>query len=69
MLQLTLVLLTVLGCVRVHASIADIERGFKDIVLNRGYAVEEHHVLTQDGYILTLFRIPGSLANQTNDTK
>ncbi|KAB0799468.1 hypothetical protein PPYR_07348 [Photinus pyralis] len=28
------------------------------IIRGRGYTVEEHHVITKDGYILTLFRIP-----------
>jgi lysosomal acid lipase/cholesteryl ester hydrolase len=43
------------------ASIEDINRDFFDIVLKRNLAVEEHQVMTQDGYILTLFRIPGKL--------
>ncbi len=43
------------------ASIEDIDRDFFDIVLKRNLAVEEHQVMTQDGYILTLFRIPGKL--------
>ena len=44
-----------------EASISDIERGFREIVLARNFALEEHNVVTQDGYILTIFRIPGKL--------
>lgn len=45
------------------ATLDDIERGYKDIIFARGYAVEEHSVLTEDGYILGLMRIPGLLGN------
>jgi len=30
------------------------------MVTSKGYAVERHEVVTRDGYILTVFRIPGS---------
>eukprot|EP00606_Chrysophyceae_sp_TOSAG23-5_P000162 GSChrysophyteH2.ASY1.ANO1.1019.1 assembled CDS len=33
------------------------------IVQARGYAIETHFVTTEDGYILTVFRIPGSLGS------
>ena len=42
----------------------DAFKGVKQIVRENGYAVEQHMVTTSDGYILTLFRIPGYL----NDT-
>ena len=34
-----------------------------EMVVHSGYAFEEHKVLTDDGYILTLYRIPGKLSN------
>ncbi|XP_058064940.1 lipase 3-like [Anopheles bellator] len=34
-----------------------------DIILRDGYLLERHQVITADGYILTMFRIPGSPAN------
>ena len=46
------------------SSVEDIDRDFFDIVLKRDLAVEEHQVLTHDGYILTLFRIPGKLLRE-----
>lgn len=45
----------------VNAELADIERTFRDIVADRGYSFQEHFVKTRDGYILSLFRIPGKL--------
>ena len=39
------------------------ERDYKDIILSRNYALEEHSVLTKDGYILSLVRIPGKLSD------
>lgn len=37
----------------------DVFKTFKEIVVDNGYEYEEHRVSTQDGYVLTLFRIPG----------
>jgi len=31
------------------------------MVVSSGYAFEEHKIVTKDGYILTAFRIPGTL--------
>jgi len=39
----------------------DIDKSFKDICKENGYAFEKHKVTTQDGYILTAFRIPGKV--------
>ena len=32
-----------------------------EIAVSSGYAYEEHKIVTEDGYILTAFRIPGKL--------
>ena len=39
----------------------DIVGTFDEIVTKYGYQFEKHDVITKDGYILTLFRIPGRL--------
>lgn len=36
----------------------DVSRNFTQIIEAKGYPCETHHVVTQDGYILTIFRIP-----------
>lgn len=39
----------------------------KSIVKSNGYTIEEHSIETEDGYILTLFRIPyGKNGTETN---
>ncbi|XP_022181061.1 lysosomal acid lipase/cholesteryl ester hydrolase-like [Myzus persicae] len=35
-----------------------------DIIKKNGYAAEIHHVITEDGYILELHRIPSSISGQ-----
>lgn len=42
----------------------DAWKSLKEIIKENGYAVEQHYVTTEDGYILTLFRLPG-FANET----
>ena len=37
----------------------DMARSFQEICIENGFAVEEHSVTTEDGYVLGLFRIPG----------
>lgn len=37
----------------------DFTDSFKKIVTGKGYKFEQHKVTTKDGYILTVFRIPG----------
>ncbi|XP_065074233.1 lipase 3-like [Ochlerotatus camptorhynchus] len=36
-----------------------ISRGTEKIITDDGYTVEKHQVVTSDGYVLSLFRIPG----------
>jgi hypothetical protein len=38
----------------------DISKTFQQIVQENGFAFEEHQVTTDDGYILKVFRIPGT---------
>lgn len=53
----------VLACL-ILAVTADLEKSndrrknAKEIIQGHGYSFEEHQVLTSDGYILTVFRIP-----------
>ncbi|XP_033217128.1 lipase 3-like [Belonocnema kinseyi] len=38
-------------------------------IMNHGYAVEVHNVITEDGYILEIHRIPGIIHEKLNVTK
>jgi hypothetical protein len=40
----------------------DVGLDMVQIVQKRGYALETHYITTEDGYILTVFRIPGKTA-------
>jgi hypothetical protein len=44
----------------VTADLADVLRDYQEIILARNLSVETHTVLTEDGYILGLVRIPGT---------
>ena len=44
----------------VAADLADVLRDYKEIILARNFSVETHTVLTEDGYILSLVRIPAN---------
>ena len=46
----------------VRTELADLGRTFEEIVITKGFSVEKHSVITSDGYILALYRIPSSLA-------
>ena len=59
----TLVLLGLTFITKVEGAISDVDLTLKEIVLTRNFSFEEHTVLTEDGYLLTLFRIPGTLTN------
>jgi lysosomal acid lipase/cholesteryl ester hydrolase len=43
------------------ASKEDINLSFQDIVAVHGFTLEEHSLVTDDGYILKIFRIPGRM--------
>ena len=46
----------------------DAFKSIKQICKENGFAIEQHYVTTSDGYILTLFRVPG-FQNETTPTK
>jgi hypothetical protein len=40
--------------------------GVGEMAVASGYAFEEHKIVTEDGYVLTAFRIPGRLMEAQN---
>ena len=42
---------------------SDAKLSFEEICHKYGFAYEAHQVQTQDGYLLTVYRIPGLLQN------
>ena len=38
---------------------SDAKLGFEEICKKHGFAFESHEITTKDGYILTVYRIPG----------
>ncbi|XP_068741943.1 lipase member K-like [Montipora capricornis] len=47
----------------------DAERNVTEIIASRGYVYEEHHVTTQDGFILGMQRIPRGRGEESNSVK
>ncbi|XP_023235796.1 gastric triacylglycerol lipase-like [Centruroides sculpturatus] len=47
----------------------DANRNVTEIIISRGYPVEEYTVQTKDGYLLKLFRIPYGRKSQVQNTK
>lgn len=48
----------------------DAKLNFHELCNEYGFAYEEHTVTTEDGYILTVFRIPGKIGeSESNVTK
>ena len=45
----------------------DITKTFAELCSDNGFASEAHEVTTEDGYILTVFRIPGLLGESPSD--
>ena len=46
----------------------DVNRTFQEICSVNAFHYEEHTVLTEDDYILTVFRIPGTTHEATDDS-
>jgi gastric triacylglycerol lipase len=47
----------------------DLNKPFQAIVTDKGYPLETHKVLTEDGYWLTVFRIPGKKGETLEEAK
>ena len=45
---------------------SDAFKSMEEIVNGQGYRIEKHQVVTEDGYILGIWRIPGSLTYQND---
>ena len=41
----------------------------KEQIENRGYLYEEHEIITEDGYILTAFRVPGKKSERLGEVR
>ena len=55
-----LLLLLSTALLGVTADLSDVLRDYREIIIARNLSVETHTVLTEDGYILGLVRIPGT---------
>jgi len=56
---LVLLVLSLVGVVlAIEPYDPDTKRNFTEIIQAKDYPVESHYVITEDGYVLTLFRIP-----------
>lgn len=46
----------------------DFKNNFEEIVAENGFAMETHKITTDDGYINTVFRIPGTVGETQSQT-
>lgn len=51
--------LSLIYCYNDIDEMEDVHLPFEDIVTRKGYPLQNFSVITEDGYILKLFRIPG----------
>ena len=47
----------------------DFHKNMKEIIRDAGFRYESHQVITEDGYILNLSRIPGSIHDENIKAK
>ena len=50
-------------------AVDDMDKTMEEICLENGYRSEMHTVVTDDGYILTLYRIPGKFSDNLSEKK
>ncbi len=62
---LVLSLALLMACVNGDINSEDARKSVAEYVLSYGYQFEEHKVVTADGYLLTLWRIPGKIGDRT----
>ena len=43
----------------------DVTKSFEEICEENGFATENYSLTTPDGYILSMYRIPGTVSNDT----
>ena len=50
-------------------AVDDMDKTMEEICLENGFRSEMHTVVTEDGYILTLYRIPGKFSDNLSEKK
>ena len=54
---------------KLHPSKNVVAKDYEQVVNENNFKFEEHFVTTQDGYILSLWRIPGAIDENETETK
>lgn len=47
----------------------DMGKSMEELCLENGFKSEMHTLVTEDGYVLTMYRIPGKFADDATVTK
>ena len=63
------VVLTLFATIVQACTDSDCDKSFSEICAENGFKFESHTVTTEDGYILTMMRIPGMLGEQVTSVK